>query len=288
MMRKGDKGPLVIQLQRELLELGYALPRWGADGDLGDETLGAVEHFARDHGYPWTSAAPQIDQALNIAITTAATALRRAAESPGPAVIDRRATAARNKDGGPRAWGDVYGWCLHQTACVLSNSHDVARCDTIGAHYVVYPDGRIFKLHDINRVVWHGNGWNAKTIGIEIDGLFAGIEGVPSTVWRDPSEAAHTVNSVTDAQIAAVKAIVRADAIEIRAHGGKPRSMVAHRQSSGDRRNDPGSKVWQQIGIPLRDELGLDDGGPGFALRDGYGGMPIPTAWDRSRPGIDY
>lgn len=286
-MKKGDKGPLVVQMQARLIEQGYALPRWGADGDLGDETLGAVEHWARDHGYVYTPG--EVGNALLVGIDDTAAALRRREHVSEPlAYIDRRQVAARNKDGGPRSWGDVWGWCLHQTACKLSASHNIARCDDIGAHYVVYPDGRIFKLHDINRVVWHGNGWNAKTIGIEIDGLFAGVEGDPSTVWHEADEPIHATDSVTEAQIEAVKAIIRADAAEIRAHGGVPRSMVAHRQSSGDRRNDPGSKVWQQIGIPMRDELGLNDGGFGFCLKDGYGGLPIPEAWDPAKRGIPY
>jgi len=50
MLSRGDKGQAVVELQERLIALGYALPRWGADGHLGDETLAAVARFVADHG----------------------------------------------------------------------------------------------------------------------------------------------------------------------------------------------------------------------------------------------
>lgn len=47
---RGDKGPEVVRIQKRLMELGYELPKFGADGDFGDETMTAVENFQRDHG----------------------------------------------------------------------------------------------------------------------------------------------------------------------------------------------------------------------------------------------
>jgi len=34
------------------MKLGYALPRFGADGDFGAETEAAVKRFQQDHGLP--------------------------------------------------------------------------------------------------------------------------------------------------------------------------------------------------------------------------------------------
>ncbi len=287
MLRKGDSGPLVKALQDALLELGEKLPRWGADGSMnGDETLGAFASLLRKHGRtPGGPAAITDDEIAYVY------ALRAQLAAPGltiPNLIDRRAFAGLTDDGGPRSWDLIKGWCLHQTACPLHASTDIARCDHIGAHYVVYPDGRVFKLHDIERIIWHGNGWNGRTIGIEIDGLFAGVEGVPATVWRDPTSPHLATNSVTPAQVTSVRAIILSDRESIIRHGGKPEVIVAHRQSSSSRRDDPGSKVWQDIAIPLLSELGLDDGGPGFAIPDGFGGMPIPVEWDPTRTGYHY
>lgn len=46
----GDQGAAVRDLQRELLDLGYDLGAWGADGDFGNATWDAVVSFQEDHG----------------------------------------------------------------------------------------------------------------------------------------------------------------------------------------------------------------------------------------------
>lgn len=47
-LKRGMKGEDVRRLQQRLIELGYALPRYGADGDYGSETVTAVKAFQRD------------------------------------------------------------------------------------------------------------------------------------------------------------------------------------------------------------------------------------------------
>nr|DAI88708.1 MAG TPA: N acetylmuramidase [Caudoviricetes sp.] len=49
-LKRGMKGEDVRRLQQRLIELGYALPRYGADGDYGSETVTAVKAFQRDRG----------------------------------------------------------------------------------------------------------------------------------------------------------------------------------------------------------------------------------------------
>jgi len=48
--RKGSKGRGVQEIQNILLDLGYKLPRFGADSDFGGETKSAVIEFQRDNG----------------------------------------------------------------------------------------------------------------------------------------------------------------------------------------------------------------------------------------------
>jgi hypothetical protein len=50
-LRMGDGGEAVRKLQEALMEAGYSLPRFGADGDFGLETKTAVEAFQRDAGF---------------------------------------------------------------------------------------------------------------------------------------------------------------------------------------------------------------------------------------------
>src|SRR5262245_9779977 len=111
--------------------------------------------------------------------------------STPPKLVDRREFAAQAH--GPerewkvrgRKWSEVTGICLHQTACMLGERP--ARYDGVGAHIAITRTGQVIWLHSFDRRVVHGNGWNDRTVGIEIDGLYAGVEGDPQTVWDDPS-----------------------------------------------------------------------------------------------------
>lgn len=288
-LKRGDTGPNVVTLQTCLIELGYPLPRYGADGDLGDESLDAAAQVLTDHGRRVDPSHDVLDddELSFIFALRDLLAAQPPPESELPSlVVDRRAFTGLDKDRGPREWTKITGWCLHQTACHLGASSDIARCDNVGAHFVVYQDGRVFWLHDLNRIIIHGNGWNNQCIGIEIDGLFAGIEGDPQTVWNDPDTSwVDQAMPLTPAQAQSVKQLMRWGTAEVAKHGGLIHKCVAHRQSSGSRRNDPGSKVWQEIALPMSAELGFDDGGPGFTLDDGY---PIPVEWDPKRTGYHY
>lgn len=50
LVKKGAKGAIVREVQNLLLSHGFKLPRYGADGDFGSETEGAVEAFQRSRG----------------------------------------------------------------------------------------------------------------------------------------------------------------------------------------------------------------------------------------------
>lgn len=56
-LRIGCTGQAVIELQEDLLALGYRLPEYGADGDFGSETEAAVKAFQADMGLPVTGIA---------------------------------------------------------------------------------------------------------------------------------------------------------------------------------------------------------------------------------------
>ncbi len=49
-----NKPSKVKELQNLLMQSGYPLPRYGADGDFGSETENAVKQFQADHGLPVT------------------------------------------------------------------------------------------------------------------------------------------------------------------------------------------------------------------------------------------
>lgn len=205
---------------------------------------------------------------------------------PGMEFHDRREFAAQKHDGWPtraRAWKRVTGITLHQTACHMGERP--ARYDGVGAHVGVTREGRVIWLHSFDRRVIHGNGWNDGCVGIELDGLYAGIDGDDSTVWDDPSTARREVGmGLTDVQAEAARQVVRWIVRECATNGATIKALVAHRQSSRDRRNDPGSAIWKAVALPLHVELGLSDGGQGFDI----GGRPIPEAWNHAYKGERY
>ena len=49
-LKKGMKGSDVKTLQEKLMELGYKLPKYGADGEYGGETVEAVKAFQKASG----------------------------------------------------------------------------------------------------------------------------------------------------------------------------------------------------------------------------------------------
>ncbi len=188
-----------------------------------------------------------------------------AATLPGLAFHDRRKTAARSHDHGKRK--PPTGICLHQTACLLGERPE--RWDTVGAHIGITRGGQVIWLHDFDRLVWHGNGWNQGTIGIEIDGLYAGIEGDETTVWNDP-RTTHREQGMTLTPEAAQAA--RDTARWIRETVPSVNVIVAHRQSSATRRSDPGQAIWQQVAL----QSGLKTAN-WTTLGDG---LKVPREWD--------
>jgi len=51
-LKRGFEGEDVKELQNDLMKLGYALPKYGADGDYGSETEKAVKQFQLAYGLP--------------------------------------------------------------------------------------------------------------------------------------------------------------------------------------------------------------------------------------------
>lgn len=198
-------------------------------------------------------------------------------------IVDRRTLADQKHVYGKRDWSKVTGICLHQTACVLGERP--GRWDTIGCHVGVTRGGQVIWLHDFNKLVVHGNQWNSQTVGIEIDGMYEGVEGDIKTFWRPKDQPNLQPQRPTDVQIEAVCDLVRFIHSEVARNGGQIKALVSHRQASENRRNDPGSAIWKRVALPMSAELGLNDGGPGFKLSTGY---PNPESWDPTRKGYRY
>ena len=200
--------------------------------------------------------------------------------------VDVRRTAARvhhitadNPRGypvRPRPWAQVHGIVLHQAAVDLGERP--ARYETLAAHFGVTRAGLVVHCHDIDDMVVHANGFNQQCVGIEFSGMYAGVEGVLSTFWKPHPDA--KPQKFTREAAESGKQLVRWICSEVARNGGQVRSLVSHRQASSQRRSDPGSEIWQQVALPMMEELGLSDGGSGFKIDDGRAN---PVEWDASR-----
>jgi hypothetical protein len=191
-----------------------------------------------------------------------------------------------------RSWKNTTGVCLHQTACWMGERP--ARYDHTQAHFVVTRAGAVIWLFDLDRETIHGNGWNTQCVGIEVDGLYPGLEDDPATAinealrttWDDPTTPVREQPmQVTEVAMARCRDLVRWIDYEIARNDGSLHVLVAHRQASSSRENDPGEAIWKAVALPLHAELGLTDGGIGFKIGDGY---PIPQAWDPRCVGVRY
>jgi hypothetical protein len=197
---------------------------------------------------------------------------------------DRRKARLRGGEPVLRDPRDVTGVVLHQTAVeyglsarqirAAGGDEDLAlarRGLDVACHAIAFRRGIYVATHPLRNYVNHGNGYNASTLGLEVEGNYAGLESDPArTTWRgEPTEL--TAQTIETAR-AALRWLVEAGWAE-----GMPlRRIYAHRQSSATRRSDPGEALWKAL-VPWAEEtLGLE-AVPGDARGDG---RPIPRQWD--------
>jgi hypothetical protein len=265
-----QRGPAVRRLQEAGTALGYDLGK--IDGVFGEATERGVRAAQAGLGLAVTGICDEATwHALEARLAAGAPALPPA----GSRIVDRRAAHGNGAGWPRRPWSRIEGVTLHQTGVRLASAPK--RWDTVHAHAGITEDGTAILINDPSIVVPHGNGLNGFTIGIEISGNFRGIEEKPGTHWKGGGEA----TSLADAQKAALEELYAWLTAEFERHGAAWRFVHAHRQASGTREADPGSKVWREIALPWMQRLGATDGGPEFRL--GHG-RTIPRQWNPAYP----
>jgi hypothetical protein len=182
-----------------------------------------------------------------------------------PRIIDLTAQADKSRRFATRDPKRVWALVLHQMACCSKVADPLKRFLKMAPHFAILPDGRILQLHPILSLTGASNGFNHGSVAVEFAGNFPDYRGN----WWHGIENGR--NQVTPAQIEAGRYLVR---YLMRTMGLK--QILAHRQSSGTRDNDPGPDIWYHVGQWAIENLGLSDGGPGFKTGDG---KPIPDIW---------
>lgn len=126
--------------------------------------------------------------------------------------------------------------------------------------------GDVIRNHPVTRTTWHGNGGNAFTIGVGVEGIYPG---------REKSRAAkHT--ALERAVLVGRATLVEAVSM-LREAGVTGRIKInAHRNFTSGRAADPGEGLWKETALWAVDQLGLE---ADYAMRRGSG-LPIPVDWD--------
>ena len=184
----------------------------------------------------------------------------------GARIIDLTAQADKSRRKGTRDPRKVHALVLHQMACCFKPSDPLKRFLSLGAHFAILADGRILQLHPVSALLWASNGFNPRSVAVEFAGNFPNIYGK----WWEGDRFGR--NRPTPEQLDAGRYLVR--------HLIKTIGLthvLAHRQSSHTRDNDPGPEIWYHVGQWAVERLGLKDGGPGY--KHPTGGKPIPDQW---------
>jgi hypothetical protein len=287
-MKKGARGEGVRALQLSLQTLGYPLARFGADGWLGSESLDAVERWAEEHGFDSDSEGA-IPKCLALAIVAAASAMSKVGGVASfPLVQDVREDAWKGAEKGKNPIRRIDTICLHQMACKDSDSIGWERWRKLAIHFVVTcgDNAAAYLLHDLDQKVWHGHGWNSRSVGFEFEGYFSGIGTDLKYFWKPKSRPDRRPMIPTEQQPEAGKQGCRFVIARIEKMGGKIKYVGAHRQSYGLKSSDPGELIWRGVALPIMEEFGLVQA-PTLPNRK-HPGKPIPAAWDARNEDIPY
>lgn len=187
----------------------------------------------------------------------------------------------------------VTGIVVHQTACnfgvsraavkAAGGDRDLAqqrRALNVACHALAFREGWVVWANPLERYIYHGNGFNRSTLGLEIEGHYAGLMDDPATTavredvrttWKGHPDV------VTELVVKTARAAIRLLVESGREQGMPIENIYAHRQSSATRRSDPGQELWQRVVLEYAcPVLGLISH-PGMVLGEG---KPIPLAWD--------
>lgn len=293
-MVPGDKGEPVRLLQLALIREGYPLPRYGADGDFGNETAIALRAFSKDRRLAWSGGEvpDAILDALEMEDDTPDIPEAPASTCLDVRLYDLRASApdphpkAKKTSGGKtlrRAPAAIDSIVLHQTAVSFAQPKgtvreiDLAnRAHKVACHAMAFRAGFLTAAAPLDWYIYHADRANAWSLGLEVDGNYPGLVG------REVGSGTET--PLTDATIRAARAGVKWLMEEGRRLGMPIRYIWAHRQFDSWRRADPGQGLWKAVvveyAVPV---LGLEvlygetlSHPKGSSRR----GKPVPAEWD--------
>jgi hypothetical protein len=153
------------------------------------------------------------------------------------------------------------------------------RALNVACHVMAFRAGYFVAAHSLTDYVNHAGRLNARSVGLEIEGRYPGLQDDPTTIAREDLTTTWGAapSQLTDATVTAACLAINW-LVERGRQGGMPlRKIVAHRQSSSGRRADPGQEIWRRVVLDFAvEELGLVT-----VPKQRWGdGRPIPVEWD--------
>ena len=186
---------------------------------------------------------------------------------------------------------------LHQTAiefgvskyAIRKSGGDVElararRALDVACHTMAFRKGYFVAAHPMLAYLNHGNRFNGRSVGLEIEGLYPGLADDPMTVEREDLETTWKGEPtvLTEETVAAARNAILFMMAEVARLGGKITRVVSHRQSNDARRSDPGQEIWQRIAVDFcQNELGLTLD----LLSPWKHGRDVPLEWDENGRG---
>ena len=187
------------------------------------------------------------------------------------AVIDRRGRHALPKLWGrPRLPSSVFGVTIHQTGCNMPRKAE--GWDRLNAHIGITQEGAVIIENDPGNMIWHAQGLSLRTIGIEFEGNFCGLDGDLRTLWKGGGGPHH----VPSAMRIAIDVVFDWLSDWFKTASAEWKFTCGHRQSKDTRIADPGEELWKLVAIPWMEANGSTDGGATFKMGSG---RPIPREW---------
>lgn len=174
---------------------------------------------------------------------------------------------------------------VHQTACVFGKSSKYPtrhhRALEVACHALAFRDGVVALPNPLSWYVYHGNGLNSRSLGLEIEGSYVGQPDDPTTPVREDLQShwgdEAKITKLDDLTIETARTALYVLMEEAHKWGADIKYIHAHRQSSQSRRSDPGYEIWQEVVLEYAvKRLGLQTQ-PHMTLDTG---RPIPLVWD--------